>query len=213
MDQNYSTAKTVLDPVRIELGDVNGTTYSSDELLSYLNRAVRGFLRQIARLWPQYQVSTELMSTSVQNLEKGQTEYAIPKYLFEILDVLENGDSVDPVSVPNVDDDDGYYLVNGKLVLTTAPDERVVEGLEIWYFSRPPTIQTESDSVPVVADMGDAYVEWITMKAKNRNNEDFQGTLMMAKYMQRLLRGHAAKMNKPRSHALPIDDIQEKRWI
>lgn len=213
MEQKYSTAKTILDPVRIELSDPNGDTFGSDELLSYLNRAVRGFLRQVARLWPQYQISTELMSISEQNLEEDQTEYDLPKNLFEILDVLEDDDAVDPVAVPNVDDDDGYYLKNGKLILTSAPDERTVNGLEIYYFSRPDTIETEADPVPAVEDMGDAYIEWVTMKAKNRNDENFQGTLMMAKYMQRLLRGHAASVNKPADLALPVKEIQEKRWI
>lgn len=213
MPQKFSTAKTVLDKARIRLSDPNGTQYGSEELLMYLNTAIRLFARKIARLWPQYQVATTLKSYSVQDLVEDQTEYELPKDLYEVLDILVSGDEVDPVPVPNVDEEDGYYIKNAKLVLTTAPDEDEVEGLEIVYFSHPPTLETEDEQVPFVADAGDVFVTWVTLRAENRNDEDFQGTLMMAKYMQQLVQGHIAKTNKPREMALPVKDWQEKSWI
>lgn len=56
----YSTAQDFIDQVRREIRDEDKLRHTDDDLISYLNRALRQVARAVAHLWPEYEMRTTL---------------------------------------------------------------------------------------------------------------------------------------------------------
>jgi len=64
----YSTAQDFIEQVRREIRDEDKLRHTDQDLISYLNRALRQVAAQIAHLWPKYQMRTDMAASKQWNL-------------------------------------------------------------------------------------------------------------------------------------------------
>jgi len=161
-----------------ELADTGHTEWETAELTVYVNQAVREVMRHVAKVWPDYWLSTTESYTATSNIVSGTANYDLPSDFYKILLVVatdSDGDdsTLDPMSLDRAQnaDAEGYYLMNDDIYIVPEPDASVTSGLVLYYISIPTEVTAGASAVPLSDHFEDAIVEYAVLKAKARQGE------------------------------------------
>ena len=174
-----TTVGDLLRDARYELDDVEATTYSTPELISYLNSAIRFVMRWTAANWKGFWLATDATTESTQNIVADQAAYDLPSGCYAIVTVqLTDSDGESSLLNPIVpgraasDYANGYLVQGGQIVIYPTPEDDVENGLVIRYIAPPAEVSAEDDTLPLAAYFYDAEKDYVVKRAKARHAED-----------------------------------------
>lgn len=176
-------ASALADDAAYELNDPGHTNWTEAELIVYINEAVRGVMRRVAALWPDYWLNAGEAYTETSNIVATTPNYDLPTDFFAMLMVtLTDSDSdtgiLQKISLERAQDSDadGYVLMNQDIYLYPTPDADVTSGLVVYYLAIPGALTLGTETVPLSDHFEDAIKEYVVLKAlarQERRTADF----------------------------------------
>ena len=172
------TSNQILTRLGYELKDPTFTNWTKDELLTYLNEAIRALTQRIASTHPEYWLNSGQTYTASSNIVANTANYDLATDFYAMVQVqLTDSDGnveiVQPIDVERQADTDaaGYMLINSDIYLYPTPDTSVTSGLKLYYVAMPADVTVSSTTVPLSTHFEDVLDLYVVLKAKARQEE------------------------------------------
>lgn len=172
------TSNQILTRLGYELKDPTFTNWTKEELLVYLNEAVRALTHRIAATHPDYWLNSGQTYTATSNIAAGTANYDLPADFYamvqvELVDSDGDKEIIEPIGMERQADihSSGYFLMNNDIYLRPTPDTSVTGGLKLYYVATPAEVTVSSNAVPLSTHFEDVLDLYVVLKAKARQEE------------------------------------------